>query len=153
MPEQPRCFCGETAASRLHHMSRGGEWCCVSCLERMVYTLEEQVGDLNRQLDRALPPKSSVRAADPSSKRVLARFVAQAWLGGYAVDVDDGVVEFDCTEKILQMGKKAALQIRDDQYESDDLVPAEILSGHSGPFRVEVASAIRRFFAEKAGPS
>ena len=79
--------------------------------------------------------------------------MAQAWINDYAVDVDDGVVEFDCTEQVLQMGREAALKIRDDKNESDDLVPSEILDRHNGPFRVEVESAIRKFFAEEEGPS
>jgi len=87
------------------------------------------------------------------TKRIVAKFVPQAWINDYAVDVDDGAVEFDCTEQILRMGREAAMQIRDDQYESDDLVPAEILDRHSGPFRVEVESAIREYFAEEEGPS
>ena len=82
------------------------------------------------------------------TKRIVAKFVPQAWINDYAVDVDDGVVEFDCTDQIVQMGKEAAMQIRDDQYESDDLVPSEILAKHSGPFRVEVQAAVQAYFAE-----
>ena len=86
------------------------------------------------------------------SKRILAKFVPQAWINDYAVDTDDAV-EFDCTEHIIRMGKEAAMQIRDDQYESDDLVPSEILDRHSGPFRVEVQAAIQAYFAEGESPS
>jgi len=86
-------------------------------------------------------------------KRILAKFVPQVWINDYAVDVDDGAVEFDCTEQILRMGREAALQIRDDQYESDDLVPSEILDKHSEPFRVEVQAAIQAYFAEGESPS
>jgi len=82
----------------------------------------------------------------------MAKFVPQAWINDYAVDVDDGAVEFDCTDQIVQMGKEAALQIRDDQYESDDLIPSEILDRHSGPFRVEVQAAIQAYFAEGESP-
>jgi len=85
-------------------------------------------------------------------KRILAKFVPQAWIRDYAVDID-GTVEFDCTQRIIEMGREAAMQIRDDQYESDDLVPSEIRDRHSGPFRVEVESAIREFFAEGESPS
>lgn len=77
----------------------------------------------------------------------------QAWINDYAVDVDDGTVEFDCTDQIVQMGKEAALQIRDDRYESDDLVPSEILDRHNGPLRVEVESAIQVYFVEKESTS
>lgn len=80
------------------------------------------------------------------AKRVMAKFVPQAWINDYAIDVDDGVVEFDCTEQIVQMGKAAAMQIQDDRYESDGLIPSEILAKHSGPFRVEVKLAIRNYF-------
>ena len=86
-------------------------------------------------------------------KRIVAKVVPQAWINDYAVDIDDGAVEFDCTEQIVQMSEEAALQIRDDQYESDDLVPSEILDKHSGPFRVEVQSAIRDYFAGGESPS
>jgi len=87
------------------------------------------------------------------AKRILAKFVPQAWINDYAVDVDDGVVVFDCTEQIVEMGKEAAMQIRDDQYESDDLIPSEIRDRHSGPFRVEVQAAIQAYFAEGESPS
>ena len=86
------------------------------------------------------------------AKRILAKFVPQAWINDYAIDVDDGAVVFDCTEQIVEMGKEAAMQIRDDQYESDDLVPSEILDRHSGPFRVEVQAAIQAYFAEGENP-
>ena len=81
------------------------------------------------------------------AKRIMARFVPQAWIRDSAVDID-GTVEFDCTQRIIEMGREAALQIRDNRDESDALVPPEILAKHSGPFRVEVESAIREFFAE-----
>ena len=87
------------------------------------------------------------------ARRIMAKFVPQAWINDYAVDVDDGAVEFDCTDQIVQMGKEAALQIRDDQYESDDLIPSEILDRHSGPFRVDVQAAIQAYFAEGESPS
>ena len=86
------------------------------------------------------------------TRRIQARFVPQAWIRAYAVDID-GTVEFDCTDQIVQMGKEAALQIRDDQYESEDLVPSEIRDRHSGPFRVEVQAAIQAYFAEGESPS
>ena len=82
--------------------------------------------------------------------RVIARFIPQAWINDWAMDLDEGRVEFDCTEDILNMGRDQALAIQDDQLCSDSLVPSEILDRHDGPFRVEVEDAIRVFFAAKS---
>ncbi|MGI8548994.1 MAG: hypothetical protein ACR2M1_17010 [Gemmatimonadaceae bacterium] len=45
------------------------------------------------------------------------------------------------------MGREQALMLRDDSPEADDLVPHELLHGHGGPFRVEIAEAIRGYLA------
>ena len=86
------------------------------------------------------------------TRRIQARFVPQAWIRDSAVDID-GTVQFDCTPRIIEMGREAALQIRDNRDESDALVPPETLATHSGPFRVEVQAAIQAYFAEEEGPS
>jgi hypothetical protein len=58
-----------------------------------------------------------------SEKRIIAIFVPEAWINDYPVEID-GRVEFDVTEKILAMTEEERAELRDDQYESDDLVPA-----------------------------
>ena len=86
------------------------------------------------------------------TRRIQARFVPQAWIRDSAVDID-GTVEFDCTQRIIEMGREAAFQVRDNRDESDALVPPGILAKHSGPFRVEVQAAIQAYFAEGESPS
>lgn len=83
-----------------------------------------------------------------TDKRVVGRFIPQAWINDYAVDLDDGRAEFDCTERILEMGRENALVVRDNRDTSDELVPQRILRRHNGPYRVEVEDAIRDFFGE-----
>ena len=152
MSSQPRCVCGETAVHRLHRMTKWGDWRCPTCLERTIYSMEDRIDDLDRQLDRALPSTSGGRSERSMSKRILATFAPQTWVNDGAVDGDDGAVEFDCTDQIVRMGREAALQVRDNRDKSDALVPPEILAKHSGPFRVEVESAIQAYFAEGESP-
>lgn len=85
-----------------------------------------------------------------NDRRVVGRFIPQAWINGYAVDLDDGRAEFDCTERILEMGCEKALAVRDNRDTSDELVPQRILRGHNGPHRVEVEEAIQDFFGESS---
>mgnify|MGYP001597314909 CR=1 FL=1 len=65
-----------------------------------------------------------------SEKRIIAEFVPQAWVNDYAVTVDpEGETEFDVTDRIVAMGREAALKIKDDDYPSDhlrDLAPEEL---------------------------
>lgn len=82
------------------------------------------------------------------SKKIMARFVPQAWINDHAVEVD-GAVEFDVTEAIKKLGKRKALEIKDDDYDSDNLaIEAGIRDSHNGPFRVEVQAAIQDFYEE-----
>ncbi len=56
------------------------------------------------------------------AKRIIARFQPQAWMRGYAVNVDpEGETTWDVTDAIAAMGREAALALQDDQYETDDL--------------------------------
>jgi hypothetical protein len=85
-----------------------------------------------------------------SDKRIMARFVPQAWINNYAVNID-GEVEFDVTEKILAMPKAKALAMRDDQDETDELArDAGFLENHGGPFYVAVEMAIAEYFSGSA---
>ena len=84
-----------------------------------------------------------------NEKRVIARFQPQAWINDYATDID-GAYKFDVTDQILAMGKEKALELEDNQYESDNLwhkwVADHPDQDHDGPFYVEVQAAIRSFF-------
>lgn len=54
--------------------------------------------------------------------RIVARFVPQAWVRDYAVEVDPyGPTTWDVTDQIVAMGEYAALALVDDQYATDDL--------------------------------
>lgn len=81
-------------------------------------------------------------------QRVMAKFTPQGWVRDYAIDLD-GDYLFDVTEQVLAMGRDKALQIEDDSYEADELWQENSISDkhpHTGPFRVEVATAIQEFF-------
>ncbi|HEY3965164.1 MAG TPA: hypothetical protein VGM05_11485 [Planctomycetaceae bacterium] len=82
------------------------------------------------------------------SKRIMARFVPQAWIGDYAVEID-GAYEFDVTEQILSKSKAEALSIEDDGCESDNLWhehPVSHEKPHHGPFVVRVQGAILAYY-------
>lgn len=76
-------------------------------------------------------------------KRIIAIFHPQAWINNYAVEVD-GQMEIDVTEAVLELGKEKALALRDDQYETDDLVIGR--HDHTGPFWVEVEQSIADYY-------
>jgi hypothetical protein len=87
-----------------------------------------------------------------NAKGITAVFHPQAWIGDYAIDATpEGPTEFDVTATILAMGHGAAMLIRDDTYESDNLRHAdtapEWVREWSGPFYVEVSESIAEFFA------
>jgi hypothetical protein len=80
--------------------------------------------------------------------QVIGIFQPQAWIRDYAEDID-GRETFDCTEKIVKMGREAALAIEDNRDESFDLIPRDILKRHENmPYRVEVEDAIEAYFDE-----
>ncbi len=81
------------------------------------------------------------------AKCIMARFVPEAWINNYSVEID-GAVEFDVTEAILAMPPSQRDALRDNTNESDNLVPDRILTLHSGPFRVEIEQAIEDYFAD-----
>ena len=68
--------------------------------------------------------------------------------GKYITDTDN-YRKFDATEEVLAMDKKAALEIEDDTTRSDDFVSGDVLGNHNGPYRVEIAESIRKYFLEK----
>lgn len=80
-------------------------------------------------------------------ERCICTFHGQAWINDYAQETF--TEEFDATDAILAMGKEAALQLRDDQYESDALVPPSLLERNGeNPYWIECREAIREFFDE-----
>jgi len=83
--------------------------------------------------------------------RIIARFVPQHDENTHrmisdVVDDEGGEHRFDVTDEILAMGREKALKIEDDQESSDQLVPADVMGTHDGPYRVVVEDAIREHF-------
>ena len=82
---------------------------------------------------------------------VWARFRPQAYINDHAVDIDGGYM-FDVTMQIEQMGQDKALKIEDHSYGADALwhayVAARPEKEHDGPFEIEVADAIEKFYGE-----
>lgn len=60
------------------------------------------------------------------------------------------VLDFDATDRVMELGRDRAMSIRDNSHESDDLAPPEILSVvesiEEGTFFVTCENAIRAFF-------
>ncbi len=90
---------------------------------------------------------STVKTND---KRIIARFQPQAWANDNALDVDpEGPTEWDVTDSILEMGKRKALALDDD--DGTDIL-RELLSAPewvrnwSGPFYVIVADSIAEYY-------
>jgi hypothetical protein len=87
-----------------------------------------------------------------SRSRVVALFKPQADFNGYCIDID-GAYTFDVTDQIKAMGRKSALEIKDDEYSSDELwhtfVKRNPDKDHNGPFRVIVEEAIENYFKEQ----
>lgn len=87
-----------------------------------------------------------------NTKRITARFQAQAWLNDYAIDVDpEGPTTWDVTEEIVAMGRDKALALKDNQYETDDLRfsrnAPEWVREWTGPFYICVEESIAMYFA------
>jgi hypothetical protein len=80
-------------------------------------------------------------------KRIIARYVPQAWVNGYAMDID-GEAIFDVTETILAMPESERAALRDESLAADHLVPEHILRNHNGPFRVEIEDAVEEYFED-----
>lgn len=85
-----------------------------------------------------------------NNTRCLAHFRPQAWIDGYAVDVD-GAKSIDVTGLILSYGKEQSLNIRNGTYESDALYDYYLAQNpneqrHQGPFEVECEEAIASFW-------
>ena len=81
---------------------------------------------------------------------VWARFRPQAWINDEVTDVE-GTSTFDVTMYIERLGRDEALKLKDDSREAVELWHTFTrIRGHEGPhgpFRIEVADAIRKFYA------
>lgn len=87
-----------------------------------------------------------------NEKRCIAKFIPQAWINDYAVEVDDGHCEFDITDQINAMPREEALNIEDDSHDADNLWydnPASGTNPHSGPFYIECEEAIHEYLGEE----
>lgn len=86
-----------------------------------------------------------------AQKRCLATFQPQAWIDDNAWDID-GAIEFDITDQVKALGRAAALAIKDNRDESDELwfkaggAQVQADAGHSGPFSVRCEEAIAAFY-------
>ncbi len=78
--------------------------------------------------------------------KIIAVFHPEAWVNDYAVDSEDAF-NIDVTERVLAMGKDAALKVQDNSDETDALVQG--LHKHRGPFGIEVEDAIQAYYASK----
>lgn len=91
---------------------------------------------------RAIPVGDSVVDKDLTGPRIMARFLAQKWVNGYLVEIDDAHFEQDVTAKVLALNAAEIAEISDADYSTDYLIDHD----HDGPFRVEVYEAICDYF-------
>ena len=77
-------------------------------------------------------------------KHIIATFTPQRMSEDkdYIYDIEGADREVEVTSKILSMPLREIHVLKDDQYNTDDLVEHE----HDGPFRVEVVDSIIEFF-------
>lgn len=78
----------------------------------------------------------------PEPRRILALFQSQKWVNDYAVNLEGGERRVDVTAKVLALSLDEIHALRDDQYNTDDLVEHD----HDGPFYVDAYEAICEFF-------
>jgi hypothetical protein len=86
-----------------------------------------------------------------NNRRVIARFHPQAWINDVAVPVDpEGPTEFDVTDHILTIGRRRALRLVDDAWDTDEMraLPCapQWIREWSGPFYITVKDSITEFF-------
>jgi hypothetical protein len=87
-----------------------------------------------------------------SKPRIIATFTPQAWVNDYAMSVDpNGPTTADLTDHIAAMGEAAMRELRDDDYDTDDLRHAPGAPAWwaewSGPFYIAVADSIADYLA------
>ena len=86
-----------------------------------------------------------------TKKRVIEiKFVPQAWIDDYAVDVDpEGPDTWDVTTYVTAMSQEQAFALRDNQDESEPMLrfnAPEWVINWQGPYRFEVANSIAKYF-------
>lgn len=88
------------------------------------------------------------------ARRIVARFHPQAWVNDYAIAVDpQGETTWDITDHIVEMGREAALALKDDDFATDHLRRAggapDWVQDWRGPFWVEVEETISTYFGDE----
>ncbi len=76
-------------------------------------------------------------------RRIFAHFQPQAWVNGYALDID-GDCDLDVTERLLEMSLIDIQSLDSDYYPSDELVYG--MTGHIGPHKHTVKNSVLEFF-------
>lgn len=99
------------------------------------------IGDANYAATEAAPTQNENQIYGP---RINALFIPQAWVYGYAMEVDgQRLTDVTATVLGLTLAKLHVLEDHDDS--SDDLIDVMEME-HSGPFEVEVVQAVCNFF-------
>ena len=85
------------------------------------------------------------------ANRIIAKFHPQAWVNDNAIEVDpEGPTEWDVTDRIVAMSREKAIALEDDQNDTDYLAwddnAPKWIQDWQGPFYVEVAEQIRKYF-------
>ena len=95
---------------------------------------------------------NAYKRIDPDLK-IIATFYPQRSYSDRSGDFYDDIEnslwghQYDVTTEILDMGLEDALAIQDFDYESDQLIPTEVIDNHfPHPYGVEVEESIRHFF-------
>jgi hypothetical protein len=83
--------------------------------------------------------------------KVMAEFTPQVWVGDQTMVVDpQGDTTWDITAEIVAIGRQKALELQDDQHNTDDLRytyhAPKWVQDWSGPFYVEVSGQIEAFY-------
>lgn len=102
--------------------------------------------------ETSLEAIAAAREDAARTARIIATFVPQAWVNDYAVPAEpEGETTFDVTREILKLGREKALQLRDDQKETDQLRHARLaplwIKHWRGPFYVNVEQQIADYYA------
>jgi len=102
--------------------------------------------------DTRLDAIAAAREDTARTARIIATFVPQAWVNDNAVPADpEGDTTFDVTREILKLGRDKALQLRDDQKNTDQLRHARLaplwIKHWRGPFRIEVEQQVADYYA------
>jgi hypothetical protein len=86
-----------------------------------------------------------------NAPKVLAEFTPQVWVGDQTMVVDpQGDTAWDITSEIVAMGRQKALELQDDQHNTDDLRytanAPKWVQDWEGPFYIGVSEQIEAFY-------